>query len=365
VAELAAGRPVLVLDTADRENEGDLVIAAEAITSESMSFLVRHSSGYICVAMPAEWADRLGLPLMCSANHERRQTAFGVAVDAAEGISTGISAHDRAITARVLADPASTPQDLRRPGHLVPLRAVAEGVLSRAGHTEAAVDLARLAGLSPVAVLAALISKVNPVHIAGQEELRAFALDQDLAVVDIAEIREHRLKTERQVRGAAAARLPLPAGEFTAVGFRSSDSDAEHLALLSTGLPSSSLTLASSPLVYVHVECIVGDVFGARSCDCAARLAAALSAIGSSGNGVVLYLRSNDRGLTELTRRLLEHSERGKFGLEPSWHRRPLTSTQLGLAANLLLELGIEDPRPWDTSDSNDARWAAHGIDWS
>jgi 3,4-dihydroxy 2-butanone 4-phosphate synthase/GTP cyclohydrolase II len=135
--------------------------------------------------------------------------------------------------------------------------------------------------------------------------------------------------------------------------------------LLSTGLPSSTLTLASSVLVYVHVECIIGDVFGAHSCDCAARLAAALTAIGSSGNGVVLYLRSNDRGLTELTGRLLELCDRGEFGVEPSGHRRPLTSTQLGLAAALLLELGIDHPRPWDTNDSNDARWAVHGIDWS
>ncbi|SOD71413.1 3,4-dihydroxy 2-butanone 4-phosphate synthase/GTP cyclohydrolase II [Jatrophihabitans sp. GAS493] len=329
--ELAAGRPVILIDTTTGTGEGVLVVAAAAVTTEAMAFLVRHSSGFVCAALPADLADRLGLPPMTSQNQDRGQTAFAVSVDASEGISTGISAFDRARTARLLADPTTLPADLRRPGHLVPVRAVNGGVLARAGLTEASADLAALAELRPVAVLASVVSELNPTELAAPQELRSFAATHELQVVEIRQVKAHRLRTERQVQQEAEARLPLPAGNFTAVGFRSTIDGAEHLALVEAR----TWTATRPPSVYLHAECVIGDVFGSFGCPCGERLQAALEELGRWGNGVVLYLRTGQRGSTRLTDTLA-----GLAG--GSACPATLTAEQQSVAAEMLLDLGIE-----------------------
>ncbi|SDI80760.1 3,4-dihydroxy 2-butanone 4-phosphate synthase / GTP cyclohydrolase II [Frankineae bacterium MT45] len=331
--KLADGHPVVLIDTTGSTDEGALLLAAETITTEKMAFLVRYSSGFVCAALPAEQADRLGLPAMSDQNQDRGQISFGVSVDASEGISTGISAYDRARTARLLADPATVPGDLRRPGHLVPVRTANAGVLARSGLAEATADLAALAGLAPVSVFASVVSELYPTELAGADELRTFAREHDLPVVELRQVKTHRLRTERQIGQEAEARLPLPAGNFTAVGFRSAIDGAEHLALVEARTWTAAAT--RPPSVYLHAECVIGDVFGSFGCPCGQRLQAAIEELGRRGNGLVLYLRTGQRGSTRLTETLA--------GLAAgSACPATLTPEQRSVAAEMLLDLGIE-----------------------
>jgi 3,4-dihydroxy 2-butanone 4-phosphate synthase / GTP cyclohydrolase II len=291
VAELAAGRPVVVVDDADREDEGDLVLAAVHATAERLAFLVRHSSGVVCVPMSGEDLDRLALPAMTAVNEDRKTTAFTVSVDVREGVTTGISAADRARTIRALADPATGPGDLTRPGHVFPLRAVPGGVLQRPGHTEAAVDLARLAGLPPVGVIAEVTDEDG--SMARLPRLRAFAAEHGLALVSIADLAAHRRRTERLVERVADTRMPTLHGTFRAVGYRDRIDGTEHVALVAGDVAGGEGVLAR-----VHSECLTGDVFGSLRCDCGAQLSAALDAIASAGCGVLVYLRGHEgRGI--------------------------------------------------------------------
>src|SRR5437899_6460757 len=219
VASIADGRPVVVVDDEDRENEGDLIFAAEKATPELLAFMVRYTSGYICVPVTESLADRLDLPPMYHTNQDRRGTAYTVTVDAREGVTTGISASDRAHTIRLLADPGATAADFSRPGHVVPLRAKDGGVLRRPGHTEAAVDLAVLAGLHPAGVLCEIVSEKDPAGMARVDELRVFADEHDLALISIADLIAYRRRFEKLVERVASARVPLRYGEFTAVGY--------------------------------------------------------------------------------------------------------------------------------------------------
>ncbi len=332
---LRQGRPVLVLDDADRENEGDVILAAETVTSEWIGWMVRHTSGYVCAPMPAAWADRLDLPLMVAQNADPLRTAYTVTVDAASGVSTGISATDRARTIQLLGDRRTGPQDLIRPGHVVPLRARPGGVLERPGHTEAAVDLCTAADLSPVGAIAELVDDAG-------EPLRgpavhAMAKEYDLPVLTIAELVAWRQRQQRVSR-VATTTLPTEHGIFTAHGYRDERSGAEHLALVSplgagTGVP----------LVRVHSECLTGDTIGSRRCDCGSQLVDAMQRVAQQG-GVVVYLRGHEgRGVGLLDKlRAYAEQDNGKDTVDAQTALGlPVDSREYGAAAAILRNLGI------------------------
>jgi 3,4-dihydroxy 2-butanone 4-phosphate synthase / GTP cyclohydrolase II len=290
LAEIAAGRPVVVVDGEDRENEGDLIVAADLVDTATMAFVVRHTSGFVCVALPEAECVRLDLPPLHHTNADGFGTAYRVTVDAAEGVSTGISARDRATTARVLASAESTAGDLVRPGHVVPLAARAGGVLERTGHTEAAVDLTRLAGLRPAGVLCEIVSTRDPARMARRPELLDFAAEHGLVMITIEDLVAHRRRTECRVERVAATRLPTLSGAVRAVGYRGLPDGGEHVALVA-GDPAADGAGVAVP-VHVHVECLPGDVFGSLRCGCARRLDAALREVAIARRGIVLYLRS-------------------------------------------------------------------------
>ncbi|WP_122262857.1 3,4-dihydroxy-2-butanone-4-phosphate synthase [Ornithinimicrobium cerasi] len=281
---LREGRPVLVLDDVDRENEGDVVLAAQTLTDRWLGWTVRHSSGYVCAPMPGAWADRLELPLMVEHNEDLLRTAYTVTVDAATGVTTGISAADRARTLRVLADPATTAADLRRPGHVVPLRAREGGVLARRGHTEAAVDLCRLAGLAPVGVIAELVDDEGEM-LRGPQVLE-LAAEHGLPVLTIADLVAHRLVHD-SVRREVTTVLPTEHGELVVHGYRDLVTGVEHLALVGRPDP------GPEPLVRLHSECLTGEALGSRRCDCGPQLQDALARVAAEG-GVVVYLRGHE-----------------------------------------------------------------------
>ena len=282
---LRAGRPVLVTDSEDRENEGDVILAAQSLTEEWMAWTVRHTSGYICAPVTGDIADRLHLPLMVTENRDPLRTAYTVTVDAAQGVTTGISAADRATTIRLLADPTTAPEDLVRPGHVLPLRAKAGGVLERPGHTEAAVDLCRLAGVAPVAAIGELVNDDGTMM--RLPEVLATGAREALPVITIAQLIMWRQRHDR-VERLAETTLPTRAGTFSAIGFRDRLTGDEHVALVS---PAG--TSGRAPLVRLHSECLTGDAFGSLRCDCGPQLERALERIAAEG-GVVVYLRGHE-----------------------------------------------------------------------
>ncbi|GAB3560108.1 3,4-dihydroxy 2-butanone 4-phosphate synthase/GTP cyclohydrolase II [Actinopolyspora lacussalsi] len=293
LADIAAGRPVVVVDDEDRENEGDLIFAAELASPELLAFMVRYTSGYVCAALTGEDCDRLNLPPMYHANQDLHGTAYTVTVDAASGVGTGISASDRAHTINVLAAPDSTAEDLNRPGHVVPLRAREGGVLRRSGHTEAAVDLARLAGLRPAGVLCEIVSEKAEGEMAQRDELEVFAADHELALITIADLIAYRRRFEKQVQLVAEARIPTAHGTFRTFGYDSLLDGIEHLALVYGDIGD-----GEDLLVRVHSECLTGDVLGSMRCDCGPQLDAALARVAEAGRGVVLYMRGHEgRGI--------------------------------------------------------------------
>jgi 3,4-dihydroxy 2-butanone 4-phosphate synthase/GTP cyclohydrolase II len=301
---LQAGRPVLVLDDEDRENEGDLVLAAETATEDWMAWTIRHSSGYLCAPIPTEIADRLELPLMVAENRDPLRTAYTVSVDAASGVTTGISAADRLRTARVLADPDATPTDLIRPGHILPLRARHGGVLTRPGHTEAAVDLTRLAGLSPIGVIGELVHDDGTMmrFDAVVELGREFGLP----VITIEQLVHHRQRFDR-VERLATTRIPTVHGTFTAHGYRDTLTGDEHVALVSPrGLHARGH--AGPVVTRLHSECLTGDAFGSLRCDCGPQLQAAMARIGREG-GVVVYLGGHEGRGVGLVDKLRAYAE--------------------------------------------------------
>ena len=347
IADIAEGKAVVVVDDEDRENEGDLIFAAEKATPELVAFMVRYTSGYLCVPMTGDDCDRLGLPPMYAVNQDKHGTAYTVTVDAREGVGTGISAADRATTIRKLADGASNAHDFTRPGHVVPLRAKPGGVLRRPGHTEAAVDLASAAGLAPAGVICEIVSQKDPGHMARTDELRVFADEHDLALISIADLISWRRHHEKHVERVADARIPTVHGTFRAVGYRSSYDDAEHVALVMGDIAGPE-GKGEDVLVRVHSECLTGDVFGSLRCDCGPQLDAAMEMVGSEGRGVILYMRGHEGRGIGLMHKLQAYQlqDDGADTVDANLELGlPADARDYGLGAQILVDLGVRSMR--------------------
>lgn len=320
LTETAAGRPVLVVDDRGDGGEAHLVVAAQSVTTEWMAFLVRHGSGFVRVALESADCDRLDLPPEVPAARDRSSGSRRVAVDAAHGTTTGISAADRARTARQLADAGAVADDFRRPGHVVTVAAGPSGLLEREGYPEAAVDLARMAGLRPAGVFCELVSERRPSEMAGGDELAKFAAATGIPLLRVADLAEHRRRTEPRVERMATTRLPTDAGPLRAVAYRAVRGGAEHLALLpghpaDPSFPGALPWVVAGP-VHVHVECVVGDALGSHRCGCAAALEDALERVAREGRGVVVYLRATGASLMTCPRSGGASGRRGPSGPE-------------------------------------------------
>jgi 3,4-dihydroxy 2-butanone 4-phosphate synthase/GTP cyclohydrolase II len=342
IQAIGAGEIVVVIDDEDRENEGDLIMAADAVTPEKVGFFLRHTSGVICAPLTAERCDALQLPMMVADNTEAHRTAFTVSVDLARGITTGISAGDRAATIRGLADASLGPSDFARPGHIFPLRARDGGVLKRAGHTEAATDLARLAGRTPGGVLCEVVSE-DKCGMARGPELRRLAAKHRLPLISVAELVRHRLRSERLVEPVAEARIPTRHGDFTCRAWRSTLDGTEHLALTR-----GDVTSGDPLLVRVHSECLTGDVLGSHRCDCGSQLDDALRAIAAAGRGVLVYLRGHEGRGIGLAHKL------AAYNLQDEGHDTvdanvllglPVDDREYGIGAQILMDLGVRRMR--------------------
>jgi 3,4-dihydroxy 2-butanone 4-phosphate synthase/GTP cyclohydrolase II len=357
LAALRAGRPVLVTDDANRENEGDVVLAGESLSEEWMAWAVRHSSGYVCAPVPEATADRLGLPLMVADNRDPLRTAYTVTVDAADGVTTGISAADRAHTVRTLADPTATPDSLIRPGHVVPLRAKDGGVLVRPGHTEAAVDLCRLAGLAPVAAIAELVNDDGTMM--RLPEVLETGAEHDLPVLTIASLVAWRQRHDR-VERLAETSLPTEHGTFAVTGYRDLVTGDEHLALVSPrGLG------GRAPLARLHSECLTGDVLGSQRCDCGPQLHRALERVAAEG-GVVVYLRGHEgRGVGLLAKlAAYELQDQGFDTVDAQVELGlPIDAREYAAGAAILTDLGIEAVRLLTNNPMKVDALRGHGVE--
>ncbi|QIQ05801.1 bifunctional 3,4-dihydroxy-2-butanone-4-phosphate synthase/GTP cyclohydrolase II [Streptomyces liangshanensis] len=360
VRDIAAGRPVVVVDDEDRENEGDLVIAAEKATPEIIAFMMSECRGLICAPMEGAELDRLALPQMVDHNTESMGTAFTVSVDAgpAHGVTTGISAADRATTLQLLAGGTAGPADFVRPGHVFPLRAREGGVLVRNGHTEAAVDLARLAGLRPAGAI---------VEIAGEDgvmlrlpDLVPFARKHGLTIISIEDLIAYRRTSEPAVRREAKVHLPTASGDFTAYGYRSVADGVEHLALVHGEIGD-----GEDVLVRVHSECLTGDIFGSLRCDCGPQLQASMDRITEAGRGVVVYLRGHEgRGIGLLSKlRAYELQERGRDTLDANLELGlPADARDYAAGARILDDLGVHSLRLMTNNPDKTSALVRHGL---
>ncbi|MGZ6545706.1 MAG: bifunctional 3,4-dihydroxy-2-butanone-4-phosphate synthase/GTP cyclohydrolase II [Actinomycetota bacterium] len=358
VDEIRAGRLVIVVDDADRENEGDLIMAAEKVTPEAIAFIVRHSSGVICVPVVGERLDELQIPLMVSTNTDHQRTAFTISVDACEGVTTGISAADRASTIRTIIDPATKPEDLSRPGHIFPLRYREGGVLKRAGHTEASVDLARLAGLFPAGVLCETVNDDG--SMARLPDLVRFAATHGLKIISIADLIEYRRRQERLVVKVAEATIPTPYGQFRSYAYESQVDGRTHIALVLGEIGD-----GADVLTRVHSECLTGDVFGSLRCDCGAQLERAMEMIGREGRGLVLYIRGHEGRAIGLSHKLqaYELQDRGRDTVEANLELGfPADPRDYGIGAQILVDLGVRTMRLLTNNPAKRAGLEGHGL---
>ena len=358
IPEIRSGRMVIVVDDESRENEGDLIVAAEKVTAEHINFMVRYCSGIICVPMEGDRLDELNLPLMAPDNSESMGTAFTISVDARDGTTTGISAEDRATTITTLIDPKAKPHDLARPGHIFPLRYVPGGVLRRAGHTEASVDLARLAGLYPAGVVCEVVNEDG--SMARLPDLERFAEEHDLLLISIADLIAYRRRSEKLVHRVTEARIPTAYGTFNAVAYESHDGRT-HVALVK-GDPAG----RENVLVRVHSECFTGDVLGSFRCDCGLQLGEAMRRIDQEGEGIVVYIRGHEgRGIG--LRHKLEAYALQDGGLDTVEANVELgfspDSRDYGVGAQILVDLGVSTMRLLTNNPTKRAGLEGYGLE--
>jgi 3,4-dihydroxy 2-butanone 4-phosphate synthase/GTP cyclohydrolase II len=349
---------VVVVDDEDRENEGDLIFAASKTTTELVGFMVRHSSGVICVPMEGPVLDRLGLPPMTHINEDRKGTAYSVSVDARDGIETGISAADRSRTIKVLCDSATEPWEITRPGHVFPLRAMPGGVLRRPGHTEAAVDLARLAGLTAAGVICEIVHDDGSMMRA--PALRDFADEHNLKMISIADLIAYRRRNESLIKKVATAKLPTEFGEFDIVGYESILDGTDHIALVKGDISS-----GEDVLVRVHSECLTGDALGSLRCDCGPQLRAAMRKVATEGRGVVLYVRGHEGRGIGLLHKLQAYQLQDAGADTVSANTAlglPADARDYGTGAQILVDLGIKSMRLLTNNPTKRAGLDGYGL---
>jgi 3,4-dihydroxy 2-butanone 4-phosphate synthase/GTP cyclohydrolase II len=358
VEDIRAGRVVVVVDDADRENEGDLIMAAEKVTPEAIAFIVRHTSGVICVPVVGDRLDELQIPLMVAANTDHQRTAFTVSVDARRGVTTGISASDRATTILAIVGADTTPDDLSRPGHVFPLRYREGGVLKRAGHTEASVDLARLAGLYPAGVLCETVNEDGT--MARLPDLVTFAAEHGLKIISIADLIAYRREHEVLVTCVAEATIPTPQGVFRSFAYESAVDGRTHVALVLGEIGN-----GEDVLTRVHSECLTGDVFASMRCDCGEQLHRSMEIVGEEGRGVVLYIRGHEGRAIGLTHKLraYELQDQGRDTVEANIELGfPADPRDYGIGAQILVDLGVRTMRLLTNNPAKRAGLEGYGL---